>query len=67
MKLKQECLQFINNTVGNGREPMQLGSCQNPFGVPEFAPEEWDWEADDNLNALGKSGCYICGAKGHFA
>ena len=67
MKLKQECLQFINNTVGNGREPMQLGSCQNPFGVPEFAPEEWDWEADDNLNALGKSGCYICGAKGHYA
>ena len=72
-KLKQECLQFINNAVGLGCSPMQLGSVQ-PGGseqcshhVAEKDNNDGSWGEEYNLNALSNHSCYACGGKGHFA
>ena len=75
-RLKQECLQFINNASGSGFSPMQLGSFVPSQGAPA-QPEQWPQDSQSSgvgqgewgegyLHALGKS-CYSCGQKGHFS
>ena len=52
------------------------GKTKGTDAVGEFSKSGWscrirtrrvDWEDANNLNALGKSGCYVCGTKEHFA
>ena len=63
-KLKQECLQFINNA--GGADPMQLGSVQNPVQNEDEAVGG-SWYYDEGLLSIGSSVCYYCNGKGHFA
>ena len=61
MKLKQESLQFINNTVVGYPEAKPLG---------RVGGEEADWEEEERFNALGKGKgktCYNCNGKCHFS
>ena len=60
-KLKQESLQFINNTVVGYPEAKPLG---------RVGGEEADWEEEERFNALGKGKgktCYNCNGKCNFS
>ena len=65
-KLKQECLQFINNAVGADVAAMQLGSVQPP-PADDNNGVDWEWEASGASQALGSAQCYTCGGTGHFS
>ena len=46
-RLKQECLQFINNASGSGFSPMQLGSFVPSQGAPA-QPEQWPQDSQSS-------------------